>query len=178
MQRIRQQGWLGILGGISYFAGGARMFLFHTGQDRITDALGMVWALCWIAAGLALLKLRVTGTSRVARAVSIGLVVGFCLAVLWGVHRLIDPHGANVGPFAIAPMIVVLGMIGTGVLSLHAAPWRDWRRWLPLFIALVYVTTIVITGVTAAVTLPYAFMIAGLGYVLLGAAIRGTAAVS
>ena len=175
---VRSAGTLGIVGGLSYFIAGARMLFFGAHQDRVTDALAIVWALCWVVAGLALLKLRVTGRSGAARAVSLMLIVGFSAAALWGVHRLIDPAGAARGPLSIAPLIVVLGMIGTGALSLSAAPWRGWRRGLPLFIAVVYVTAIVITGVTATVTLPYAFTIAGLGYVLLGAAIRRTAAVS
>jgi hypothetical protein len=100
------------------------------------------------------------------------LVVGFAAASLWGVHRLIDPDAADHGPFAIAPMIVVLGMIGTGVLCLRAALWAGWRRFVPLYIALVYVTTIVITGVTGAYTLPYAFILAGVGYAILGDSLR------
>ena len=175
---VRWAGTAGVVGGISYVIAGARMWFFGAPQDRVTDALALVWALCWVVAGLALLKLRVTGRSRAARAVSMMLIVGFSAAALWGVHRLIDPPGANAGPLAFAPLIVVLGMIGTGALSLAAAPWHDWRRALPLSIAVVYVTMIVINGVTSAVTLPYAFTIAGLGYVLLGAAIRSTPAVS
>ena len=175
---VRRAGTLGVVGGLSYFAAGVRMWFFGAHQDRLTDALAIVWALCWVMAGLALLKLRVTGRSLAARAVSLTLIIGFGAAGLYGVHRLIDPPGANRGPLSIAPLIVVLAMIGTGALSLSAAPWRGWRRGLPLFIAVVYVTAIVITGVTATVTLPYAFTMAGLGYVLLGAAIRQTAAVS
>jgi hypothetical protein len=175
---VRSAGTLGIVGGFSYFAAGARMLFFGAHQDRLTDALAIVWALCWVAAGLAMLKLRVTGRSIAARAVSLTLIVGFSAAALWGVHRLIDPPAAARGPLSIAPLIVVLGMIGTGALSLSAAPWRDWRRALPMCIAVVYVTMIVINGITSTVTLPYAFTIAGLGYVLLGAAIRSTPAVS
>lgn len=169
---LRLLGTLGMIGGLSYFLGGVRMLVFATGEDRLTDIFGIIWALGWIAGGWGLRELRVTGPSVFARAVSTALVAGFALAAMWGIHRVIVLKAADVGPFAVAPLIVVLGMIATGVMSLHASPWPGWRRVLPLFIAVVYVTAVVITGVTAMVTLPHTFAINGLAYVLLGDAIR------
>jgi len=161
-----------MLGGVFYMIAGLRMLLFHHTDDFTTDVLGILWAACWVAGGIALLALRVTGSSRFRLFVSVLLVVGFFTAMLWGIHRLIDPAAADRGPFAIAPILVILGMLGTGILTLSAGTWRGWRRGIPLAIAIVYITSIVINVMRGAFTLPYAFTLAGIGYVLLGDAIR------
>jgi len=165
-------GALGIAGGVSYLACGIRILAFGGGEDRVTDVLGILWALAWAGGGWAMLTLRVTGPSRAGRAVSAVLVAGFIAAALWGLHRLIDRTGANAGPFAVAPLVVILGMLGTGVLAFSEAPWSLWRRSLPLVMALVYILCIVWSGLTAQVTLGYAFTITGVGYILLGDTLR------
>ena len=171
-------GTIGMLGGLFYMIAGLRMLLFHHAVDFTTDVLGILWAACWVCGGIALLALRVTGWSRFRLFVSVLLIAGFFTAMLWGIHRLIDQAAADRGPFAVAPIIVILGMLGTGIFALASSPWRGWRRCIPLLIAIVYIISIVINVVRGAFTLPYTFTIAGLGYVLLGDSIRVHDAIS
>jgi hypothetical protein len=169
-------GALGVLGGASYAIGGVRMLAFGVGQDPLTDTLGIIWALCWVAGAIGLFELRVTGSFRLARGISGLLVVGFAAAALWGVHRFIDPVAADRGPFAVAPLIVILCMLGTGILMLRATQWRAWRRSVPLFIASVYMATIIAGIITGQSTLGYAFTINGLAFAVLGDSVRAHAA--
>ena len=169
---IQLLGMCGAVGGASYCLSGLRMLVLGSGEDPMTTLLGLVWALCWVAAGYALLQLRVNGSTRLGRAFSVLLIAGFSLAALWACHRLIDINAADRGPFAVAPMVVILGMVGTGIMGFRRAPWTGWRRALPLGIALVYVVTVSVSIARGVSTLPYAFTLAGLGYLLLGDTIR------
>src|SRR5262245_4567500 len=168
-------GRIGMAGGLLYMIAGLRMLLFHHADDFTTDVLGILWAACWVAGGWGLILLRVTGEGRFKRSVSLLLLAGFFFAMLWGIHRLIDQAGADRGPFAIAPILVILGMLGTGIFALTSSPWHGWRRSIPLLIAIVYITSIVFNVARGAFTLPYAFTLAGFGYTLLGDSIRQTA---
>ena len=165
-------GVAGMVGGLAYAVAGARMLFFGFGEDRITDALGIVWAACWILGGLGLRVLRVTGSSRLARVVSLIPIVGFSTAVVWGSYRLIDQVAADHSIFAVAPVIVILGMLGTGVLTLRAGVWQSSQRWLPLLIALIYIVTVVWSVISGRPTIEYAFTLAGVCFIVLGNAIR------
>lgn len=165
-------GTIAMIGGAAYTASGLRMLAVGDVQNVTSDSLGLIWALCWIVGGIALLEMRVAGTSRFARAVSIVLIAGFAIASMWAAYRLIDAPAADASILAIAPIFVILGMLGTGVLALRTGVLVTWRRFLPLFIALVYISTISYTIATGAETLGVAFTMAGIAYMLLGYAIR------
>jgi hypothetical protein len=171
---IRAFGTLGMIGGLAYALCGARMLFFGYGEDRITDLLGIVWAVCWIFGGLGLRALRVAGDSTLARVVSSIPIVGFSTACLWGAYRLIDRAAADHSIVAIAPIIVILGMLGVGVLTLRSGVWRSWQRGLPLLIALIYIVTVVWSVRSGRPTTAYAFTAAGICFILLGNAIRLT----
>jgi hypothetical protein len=172
MVRARITGIIGTLGGAAYLVGGLRMLVWGYGEDGITGLLGIVWALCWSCGAWMLLRLRVTGRSALARAAPMVLLAGFIGAACWGVHRLIDPAAADSGPFAIAPLLVVLGMLATGIYTIINAPWIGWRRAVPLLIGFIYIVTIAASVAMGAFTLPYTFALGGVGYVVLGNVIR------
>lgn len=176
MPSLRTLGSIAMLGGLAYTIAGLRMLLLGAPEDRLTDVLGVLWAACWVAGGWALLRLGVTGTGLPARAASAVLLLGFCMAVLWGIYRLIDPVAADRSVIALAPMVVILGMLATGILVLQAGVWTDLRRFVPLLIATIYVCTVVISVRTGESTLGYAFSLAGPCYTLLGAFIRAAGA--
>src|SRR5262245_57131286 len=135
-------GIFGILGGLVYAVAGARMLLLNYGDDQFTDALGVAWAACWILGGWALLRLHVTGTSRLSRTVSFLLIAGFTTALVWGSYRLVDPSAADHSIVAVAPLLVIVGMLATGLLTLRANVLISWERALPLTIATIYVVTV------------------------------------
>lgn len=176
MTSVRLLGSIAIVGGLAYTLAGLRMLLFQAPEDRLTDLLGVLWAACWIAGGWALLQIGVTGTGLLARAAPSTLLLGFCGAVLWGIYRLIDPVSADRSPLAIAPMIVILGILGTGILAVQAGVWIDLRRFVPLLIAAIYICTVIISIRTGESTLSWAFSLAGPCYVALGVVIRSTGA--
>jgi hypothetical protein len=171
---VRALGLIGMIGGVAYTSAGLRMLLLGVPEDRFTDLLGVVLAACWIAGGIGLLRLRVTGESNLGRSVAWLLVAGFSMAVLWGIYRLIDPPSADRSILAVAPLLVVLGMLGTGLLVLRTGMWLEtWRRWVPLAIALVYAVTIAASVMSGQPTISYAFTFAGIGYMILGRTMRG-----
>ena len=172
MTLTRALGIFGMIGGLAYAIAGIRMLVGATGEDFLTDLLGVIWAACSIGSAWALLRLEVTGRSLIGRSWPVVLLVGFAGAVAWGLYRLVDPIAADRSPLALAPMVVILGMIGTGALTLRYRRWPLWRRMIPLAIALVYVGTVALAASTGAFTLPYAFALAGIGYVILGDCIR------
>jgi hypothetical protein len=165
---VRLLGAAGIAGGVAYTVAGMRLLVLGIGEDRLTDVLGVVWAACWVLAGWALLRLRVTGGSVPARAASGVLVLGFTLAVLWGSYRLLDPVAADRSPVAVAPLVVIAGMLGTGILVLRAARWHGWSRFLPLATATVYIAAVAASVFTGRSTLGVAFTLAGLCYIAMG----------
>ena len=171
----RVLGTLGVAGGVAYTFAGLRLLTLRIAEDPITDLLGLVWAVCWIFAGIGLLRARITGASLPGRVVSITLILGFCLATLWGIYRLIDPIAADRSPVAVAPMVVILGMLGTGILVLRAGRWSGWHRWLPLLTGIIYVGSVAVSVRTGQPTLGYAFSFAGVCFIGMGLWLRSAA---
>jgi hypothetical protein len=171
MRRHQGIGVIGMIGGAAYATAGIRL-LGGAGQDGLTNVLGLLWGACWAVAASGMFTRRVTGPSRIARVFSAVLVAGFTCATLWAAHRLVDQAAADRGPFAIAPLIVIVGMLGTAMLVVSERTWSGWRRFVPLAIALVYVATVATSIATGRDTVAYAFTLAGIGFVVLGDTLR------
>jgi hypothetical protein len=72
----------------------------------------------------------------------------------------------------VAPLLVIMGMLDTGLLTLRADVLVSWERVPLLLIATIYAVAVALSVSTGRPTLDYAFTLTGICYMLLGNAVR------
>lgn len=178
----RVLGALCIIGGAAYLINGLRFFV---ASGPVTDLLSVVLSSLWAVGGicgiLGMLAARVTGSHRLARALSYLPVAAFLSALAGNVQGALNP-AVQFSPFIFFGLLgLVVGMLLVGVLTILAQVWKGWKKVVPFlpavmpFIGMAIGAAIGIVGGVNVSLVALSWMLLGYSVVTSPTAVNATA---
>lgn len=130
-------GLLCMIGGGTYLIVGIKFLMNRVPSNELIDLiLSTLWSFGGICGILGLLAERATGENRIVRGISYLPIVAFLLNIAGNVVQVFNP-GLEVNPLTfIALLLLAIGMLLVGFLTVFGKVWKGGRQFVPFLPAL------------------------------------------
>ena len=153
----RMLGSAGIAGGLCLFIVELRHIV--TGVpvgaetiDRFDALLYALWSIGMICTLWAIYKLDVMGNHAVLRLAPIIPMLGFAVGVLFSLLQAVGVVAGTNPAFGLFWILVMVGLLLTGIVVLVARRWTGWRKFAPLACILVIPVMIGLSSVVGTIS--------------------------
>lgn len=140
--------------------------------DQLDDVFYLLWGLGMVCAFWAVYKLGATGANKIMRAAPFVAMAGFVAMIVGSILDIAGLTTPATNPAAgVAWLLILLGTLIVGILTLVARAWPGWRKFTPLICILAIPTTLLLGPLVGQISTT----LFGLSWMLLGFAVLTSA---
>jgi hypothetical protein len=128
---------------------GIRWATFHlTANNPLSLILGILLDIGGLCGLWGLLYLSGTGTNKIFQAITFLPVIGFLADLINNLQQLVSTAAPDSPLSIVGGLLILLGMLVVGILTIAAKRLTGWRRFSPLLVSLAFPVGILLRSIT------------------------------